>query len=50
MKTPRDVRGFFAKWYPKVFGPNGPSEEIAKDFLERRCATWNGEAIHVSQF
>lgn len=40
MKTPQDVRDFFAKWYPNVFGPNGPGEEVAKDFLERR---WDGQ-------
>eukprot|EP00752_Nemacystus_decipiens_P010969 g9749.t1 len=36
MKTTRDVRGFFGKHYPSAFGGGGPSEETAKDFLERR--------------
>lgn len=36
MKTTKDVRDFFGKWYPSSFGPEGPSEEAAKDFLERR--------------
>ena len=36
MKTAQGVRDFFGKHYPSAFGPEGPSEEIAKDFLERR--------------
>lgn len=36
MKTPQDVRDFFGTHYPCTFGPKGPSEEVAKDFLERR--------------
>lgn len=36
MKTTQDVRDFFSKYYPKVFGSGGPSEETAKDFLERK--------------
>lgn len=36
MKSPQDVRDFFAKWYPIAFGPDGPSEEVAIDFFKRR--------------
>lgn len=36
METPQDVRVFFGKHYPSAFGPEGPSEEIAKEFFERR--------------
>lgn len=36
MKSPQDVRDFFAKWYPSAFGPDGPSEEVAQDFFKRR--------------
>lgn len=36
MKTTEDVRHFFGTHYPSAFGREGPSEEIAKDFLERR--------------
>lgn len=36
MKTPQDVRDFFGTHYPSAFGREGPSEEVAKDFLERR--------------
>lgn len=36
MKTTQDVRDFFSQHYPNAFGPEGPSEEVAKDFLERR--------------
>lgn len=35
MKTTQDVRDFFSKHYPKAFGSEGPSDEIANDFLER---------------
>lgn len=36
MKTPADVRDFFSKWYPRIFGDAGLSEEVAKDFLKTR--------------
>lgn len=36
MKTAQDVRDFFGTHYPMAFGSEGPSDEIAKDFLERR--------------
>ena len=36
MKTTQDVRDFFATYYATSFGPEGPSEEVAKDFLDRR--------------
>lgn len=36
MKTTQDVRDFFFKNFPQAFGPGGPSDEIAKDFLERK--------------
>ncbi len=36
MKTTKDVRDFFSDHCPAAFGPDGPSEEVAKDFLERR--------------
>ncbi|CAM9316308.1 unnamed protein product [Hapterophycus canaliculatus] len=36
MKTTQDVKAFFARHYPFAFGPDGPSEETAKDFLEKR--------------
>lgn len=35
MKTTQDVRDFFSKHYPNAFGSEGPSEEIAEEFLER---------------
>lgn len=36
MKTTQDVKDFFATHYPSAFGSEGPGEEVAKDFLERR--------------
>ena len=36
MRTAQDVRDFFGTHYPCAFGPEGPSEEVAKDFLERK--------------
>ena len=36
LKTTQDVRDFFSEHYPTAFFPDGPSEEAAKDFLERR--------------
>lgn len=36
MKTTQDVKDFFAKHYSFAFGPEGPSEEIAKTFLGKR--------------
>ncbi|CAN0145885.1 unnamed protein product [Scytosiphon promiscuus] len=36
MKTTEDVRNYFGSNHPGLFGPNGPSEEVAKDFLQRR--------------
>lgn len=36
MKTTQDVRDFFGDYYPSAFGHEGPSEEVAKEFLERR--------------
>lgn len=36
MKTTQDVRDFFGSNHPGLFGPTGPSEEVARDFLQRR--------------
>lgn len=36
MKTPQDVRDYFGKCFPAAFGPDGPNEEVATEFLEVR--------------
>lgn len=36
MRTTQDVRDFFGTHYPSAFGSEGPSEEVAADFLQRR--------------
>lgn len=40
MKSTSDVRAFFAKWYPRLFADAEISEEVARDFLEKRWVAW----------
>ncbi|CAN0208273.1 unnamed protein product [Ectocarpus sp. 6 AP-2014] len=54
MKTTQDVRDFFVHYYPSAFGHEGPSEEVAKEFLERRTqqlrSTYCSRLAHGSIF
>ncbi|CAN0540233.1 unnamed protein product, partial [Scytosiphon promiscuus] len=36
MKTTKEVKDFFARHYPFAFGLEGPSEELAEEFLQKR--------------
>lgn len=36
METTQDVRNYFGRNHPGLFGPKGPSEEVARDFLQSR--------------
>ncbi|CAM9788399.1 unnamed protein product [Scytosiphon promiscuus] len=52
MKTTKDVKDFFARHYPFAFGLEGPSEELAEEFLEKRPqrlkSTYCSSLVHGS--